>query len=109
MAILDDFGKYSGYKLNMAKTQILTFNYSPNKETREKYKIKWKAKVLKYLGVTLTKTLGNTSEINYKQVNKNIETDGGQPLFCGAYWLRSWTGNRRVLSSNPEPPRMRCP
>lgn len=37
MATLEDFGQYLGHKLNVTKTQILSLNYSPNWEIREKY------------------------------------------------------------------------
>lgn len=33
MAILEKFGNYSGYKLNIQKTQILTINFQPSKAT----------------------------------------------------------------------------
>lgn len=70
MSILEDFGIYSGYNLNITKTQILTFNDSPSQEIRENYKIKWNAKVVKYLGVVLAKNLNKTFEMNYKQINE---------------------------------------
>ena len=78
MSILEDYGKYSGYKLNIAKTQILTLNYSPGREIREKYKIKWNSKVIKYLGVELAKDHSKTFEINYKNINNNIKADIGR-------------------------------
>jgi len=78
MSILEDYGKYSGYKLNIAKTQILPLNYSPSREIREKYKIKWNSKVIKYLGVTLARDHIKTFEINYKNINNNIKTDIGR-------------------------------
>lgn len=37
MSLLGKYGEYSGYKLNIAKTQILTLNYVPNREIRERY------------------------------------------------------------------------
>lgn len=78
MSILKDYGKSSGYKLNIAKTQILTLNYSPGREIREKYKIKWKSKVIKYLGVILAKDLTKKFELNYNNINNKIKTDIGR-------------------------------
>lgn len=73
--ILEDFGRMSGYKLNMSKTQVLTFNYKPNKEIRGRFNFNWNANSIKYLGVTLTQELDNTCEINYKLINDNIRRD----------------------------------
>ncbi|KAG7467703.1 hypothetical protein JOB18_009051, partial [Solea senegalensis] len=78
MSILEDYGKYSGYKLNIAKTQVLTLNYSPGREIRENFKIKWNSKVIKYLGVVLTRDHIKTFEINYKNINNNVKTDIGR-------------------------------
>ena len=34
METLDEYGQKSGYKLNIAKTQLLTFNYTPSKDSQ---------------------------------------------------------------------------
>lgn len=52
--LLDVFGTYSGYKLNIQKTQILTFNYNPSPELKQRIPIDWSQKAIKYLGVWLT-------------------------------------------------------
>lgn len=52
--LLDIFGTYPGYKLNIQKTQILTFNYNPLPELKQKFPINWSQKAIKYLGVWLT-------------------------------------------------------
>ncbi len=56
---LERFGLYSGYKVNILKTQILMFNCSPNQELRE-WQINWEAKSFpNYIEATmntLTKT-----------------------------------------------------
>ena len=53
--IMEEYGLMFGYKLNMSKTQVLTFNYKPNKEIRKRYNLNWNAKSIKYLGVIITK------------------------------------------------------
>lgn len=35
--LLDTFGKYAGYNLNVQKTQILTQNYTPSKQLWDKF------------------------------------------------------------------------
>ena len=55
MRLLENYGKYSGYKINVSKTQILTLNYSPSQEIKDTYKLNWNAKAITYLGVNVTK------------------------------------------------------
>ena len=75
MATLDKYGQISGYKLNITKTQILPFNYTPSKDIRLKYKVKWEAKAIKYLGVLIFQKLDEIYEINYKIINDKIKGD----------------------------------
>lgn len=49
------FGLYSGYKLNLAKTQILTWNYLPSKNIQQKCNFNWSATKIKFLGDPLTR------------------------------------------------------
>lgn len=65
MNLLDTFGRYAGYKLNIQKTQIMSFKYTPSKHLREKFKLKWDQKSLKFLGINLPKSTATLAEINY--------------------------------------------
>lgn len=47
---LEMFGFYSGYRLNLAKTQILTLNYLPSKNIQQKYNLNWSATKKIYWG-----------------------------------------------------------
>ena len=49
MNLLEDYGYYSGYKLNVTTTQILAINYVPIPELEEKNKIKWKLYTANYI------------------------------------------------------------
>ena len=67
---LEMFGFCSGYNLNLAKTQILTFNYSPSKIIQKKHNLNWQATKMKYLGVTLTQNTDDLYEANYVKLDK---------------------------------------
>lgn len=73
--IMEEYGMRSGYKLNMSKTQVLTFNYKPNKEIRERYDLNWNTKSIKYLGVIITQEFNRIYGTNYKLVNDKIQRD----------------------------------
>lgn len=75
MKLLETFGHLSGYKINVAKTQILALNYSPPKEIQELFKLNWKLKGIEYLGVTITKGLSKLYESNYGKINQEIQKD----------------------------------
>lgn len=65
LALLKTFGSYSGYKLNLHKTQTLTFNYLPPENIHKMSKFKWKDTVIKYLGVNIPKDLSQIYDHNY--------------------------------------------
>ena len=75
MDLLEEYGQYSGYKLNVTKTQILALNYTPAPEIKEKYRIRWDMDIIKYLGVNITKGLDKLYNANYTQINQNIKRD----------------------------------
>ncbi len=41
MQSLEQFGKLSGYKMNIGKTQLLSHNYSPPEENGRLYPLAW--------------------------------------------------------------------
>ena len=75
MAILEKIGNYSGYKLNIQKTQILTINFQPTKQLREKFHINWDQNSIKYLGINLPKRTRTLAEINYGPLATKIKDD----------------------------------
>uniref|UniRef100_A0A3B3HLW5 Reverse transcriptase domain-containing protein n=1 Tax=Oryzias latipes TaxID=8090 RepID=A0A3B3HLW5_ORYLA len=91
LTILKDFGRKSGYKLNISKTQLLCINYKPADSIRQRYKLKWDAVNIKYLGVFLTVKLDKLYEINYSRMNNAIQKD-----------LTKWTSLFMDLSSKIE-------
>lgn len=62
---LEKFGLYSGYKVNILKTQTLMYNCTPNQELK-KWEINWAAKSIKYLGINITKDLSKLYRNNYE-------------------------------------------
>lgn len=62
--LLDTFGKYAGYNLNVGKSQILRQNYTPSKQLRDKFHLKWDQTTLKYLGVLIPKDISTLAKTN---------------------------------------------
>lgn len=75
MSITDGYGQMSGYKINITKTQVLAFNYTPSITIRQEYKLKWEAKSINYLGVLITKEMNKMYETNYNKINSEIQKD----------------------------------
>ena len=73
--IIREFGRFSGYKINIAKTQVLTLNYKPNRDIQESFNFNWKQKSIKYLGVNITKHMSTLFEANYGKINQEINKD----------------------------------
>lgn len=55
LSLLIEFGTFSRYKLNLQKTQVISFNYQPSAEIQEKSKFNWKNNTIKYLGIQIPK------------------------------------------------------
>lgn len=75
MEMLEEYGRLSGYRLNIQKTQILTFFFNPSRQLVAKYRFGWHQSQMEYLGILLTKDLALLYEVNYNQVNKKIYED----------------------------------
>ena len=75
MKMLKTYGEYSGYALNVHKTQVMTFNYTPTEELNVMYSFNWNAPFIKYLGVSLPKDMSKLFNINYNCINKKIYDD----------------------------------
>lgn len=75
MVSLEKYGELSGYKVNVSKTQILTYNYDTPAEIKNKYPWSWQTKHIKYLGVTIPKDLSKLSDYNYLPLDKKIKED----------------------------------
>lgn len=87
MMRLEQFSQYSGYKLNIHKTQILTYNYVPKEKIRKMYDFKWNTNKLTYLGGIMPKDLTEIYNLDYNAITQNIKVDLGRwaPLTIGLY------------------------
>lgn len=56
LRMLEQFGKYSGDKINISKTQILMLNCSPSQELKQ-LQLNWEMKTMCYLGINVSKNL----------------------------------------------------
>ena len=72
---IEEFGRLSGYKINIAKTQVLTLNYRPSRDIQDTFEFNWKQKSIKYLGINITKRISTLFEANYKRVNQELQRD----------------------------------
>src|SRR4029434_8703145 len=64
-----------GYKVNVGKTQVLSYNYNPTSEMESKYPWSWQAKSFKYLGITIPKICQNYQNITTHLYTKKIKED----------------------------------
>ena len=73
MSSLEQYGLYSGYKLNVHKTQTLSYNFFPQENVRKRYNFKWKTNIIKYLGVNIQRNLTDIyNKLSpYHERNKN--------------------------------------
>lgn len=74
-SVLDSFSAVSGYKVNITKTQILSFNYQPSQMIRSNFQLNWNLDQIKYLGVIIPKDLTNLYALNFNLLNKKIKGD----------------------------------
>lgn len=75
MQTFELYGQLSGYKINIKKTQLLTYNYSPPGEIKNRYPLAWQTECFKYLGINLPKDLTKLSEYNYLPIHNRIKED----------------------------------
>uniref|UniRef100_A0A3Q3BC05 ribonuclease H n=1 Tax=Kryptolebias marmoratus TaxID=37003 RepID=A0A3Q3BC05_KRYMA len=75
LSLLKTFGTYSGYKLNLKKTQTLSFNYQPSPRIQKMSRFNWDNKLIKYLGVNIPAELSDLFEYNYTPLIEEIRAD----------------------------------
>lgn len=75
MKILEEYGSFSAYKINITKTQVLRLNYNPPTKIKNTYKWKWESDSIKYLGAVLTEDPSRMFDANYGPLISKIRSD----------------------------------
>lgn len=75
MTLFGQFGQISGYKINVQKTQVLSYNYTPTEKVKQLYKLNWNQESMKYLGIHLTHDLCRLKTANYIPLITKIKED----------------------------------
>ena len=74
MEEIKQYSKFSGYKLNVNKTEAMTMG-DLDIEIKNKFNFKWDCEYLKYLGVYIPKTIVKVFQINYNNLLHQIKSD----------------------------------
>lgn len=75
MSVLEEYGSFSGYRINTQKTQVLKFYYEPPHSLRSSYQLDWDKECIKYLGITIPSDLTKLQESNYGPLRAIIIDD----------------------------------
>lgn len=94
---LERYEAISGYKLNVTKTQVITFNYKPPRQLKEKYNLKWDTESIQYLGVNLPADQSKTYSLNYGPLNKKLKSDLLRWSLNSLYSLSSKVDSVRMI------------
>ena len=72
---IEQFGKYSGYKINFNKSHACLLHMTPTDTMCNLYPFKWSPEGFKYLGVNITPRLENLHKENYDPLIEKIKSD----------------------------------
>ena len=77
LGLINEFSEVTGYNINIQESvaSLYTNNELSERECKKKITFKITSKILKYLGVNLTKEVKNLHSENYKTLMKKIEDD----------------------------------
>lgn len=71
LSFLKSFALVSGYKIDIQKTQLLSFNYKPSQNITSNIQLNWNQEYIKYLGVNIPKELSN--KLNFRKLNQKLK------------------------------------
>ena len=89
LELIHEFGKVTGYKINMRKSMVMpyTVNERSERETREAIPFTIASKRIKYLGVNLPKETKDLYSENDKPLMKEIKDDTNQWKDIPCLWI----------------------
>ena len=95
LALIHEFSKVAGYKINAQKSVAFLYNNNEATERGIKGSILFTIapKIIKYLGINLTKEVKNLYTENYRKLMKEIEKDTKK-------WKKipcSWIGRTNIV------------
>ena len=70
MDVHQTFGTYSGYVLNVHKTQALVYNYTPQEEQKSRCHFLWTPFSIQFIEVNLPKDSPKLYDTNYDHIKK---------------------------------------
>lgn len=73
--IMEMLSEFLGIQVNVNKTQVLTLNYDPPIEIKNRCKWKWDTGSIRYVGVVIHRDVTKTFDANYGAVNESIKSD----------------------------------
>uniref|UniRef100_A0AAR2JQE7 Reverse transcriptase domain-containing protein n=1 Tax=Pygocentrus nattereri TaxID=42514 RepID=A0AAR2JQE7_PYGNA len=84
LSILEDFGSFSGYKLNLGKSECFPVNATACDLQQSDLPFQFSPSGFKYLGVNVTRTLAGLSSANFTPLVRKVTSDfqrwGNLPL-----------------------------
>ncbi|MEW4363819.1 reverse transcriptase domain-containing protein, partial [Burkholderia pseudomallei] len=75
LTILDNFGSFSGYKLNLHKSEYYPVNSSALQLQHLNLPFKLNCSGFKYLGITVTRSLSDLSHANFSSLISDVKSD----------------------------------
>ena len=72
---IQQFGKYSGYKINFNKSNTCLLHMIPTQTMLDSYPFNWTPEGFKYLGISITPQLENLYKENYCPLIEKIKND----------------------------------
>ena len=94
LALISEFGKTAGYKVNIQKSKAFLYNNNEISEKEIRKKIPFDiTRKIKYLGINLTKEVKDLYSENYTTLKKEIKEDTNK-------WKHvpcSWTGRINII------------